>query len=1037
MLHIWNFFLDRPRFTWLVVAAIVFGGLVSVLSMPKEATPEVKVPIGVVATVYPGASALDVERLITDKIEDKIANLDDVDEYTSSSQDGISSVVVQFEASADITDRIRALRDAVETARPSLPSDANDPVVTEVSFSDLPIAVFSVSADVPEPELKRIAEDMQDRLEQIKGVSQVSLAGAREAELQVQTDKSRLEQHGVSLPSLLSAISTGNATLPVGTIETDQVRYAIRFDAEVTDPEDIASLPIETNNGIPLYVRDVADVSFTLAKASTLSRNSVGGEPSANAISLSVFKKTGGDIVGIVDQARMILDDVQSDYPEARVFVSLDNSEEVSKSLGSLLNNGFTTMIIIFLLLYMFLGWREALVAGLSLPLTFLFGFIGLSLVGETINFLSLFSLILALGILVDTGIVVTEGMHDHLNAGKTPKQAAADTIKEFQWPLISGTLTTVAAFLPLMFMSGILGSFVRHIPLTIVFVLMGSLFTALALLPTIGSVILRNQHKSGGHKKETFADRYFRPYINKLEAAYEKQLRAFLPSRKRRRFMTIGLVVGFVLSMSLPAVGLVKVIMFPDANIDTFSISVKAPIGTSLNMTDAAVRQVEEELYKDPVVKSFVSIVGSGNSQQDITSGASGNSSNVAGITVNLYEERGETTTEIVARYRDVFAMIQDAEVTITQEANGPPTGAPVSITFTGPDLDVLQGLMSESETILLGITGATQVQTSQDEAPLQFVIRPRREEAGRYGLTPVQLAQVLRTAVQGTEASKVRYQGDDISVRVTMQLNPAATSDAERTVTSIDEIRHMTIATPAGEVSLDSLADITPEASTNAVQHLDGKRRVGVTAYNEGRTSAEIFADFEAQAKTALTIPDGYTMTLGGEAEDIEQSFQDLFRALFLGLFLIAAILLLQFNSYRQPIFIMITLPLALIAVFPGLMVTGQPLSFPAFIGIIALSGVVVNDAIVMIDRINVNRRNGAPMFEALVNAGVSRMQPIILTTVTTVAGILPLAISDPSWGPLGFSVIFGLSFATLLTLFVIPMLYQRFGEKAGKSA
>lgn len=1036
MLQIWNFFLDRPRFTWLVILALTLGGLGAVLSMPKEATPEVKVPIGVVATVYPGASALDVERLITDKIEDKVANLDDVDEYTSNSQDGISSVVVQFEASADITDRIRALRDAVETARPSLPSDANDPVVTEVSFSDLPIAVFSVSADVPEAELKRIAEDMQDRLEQIKGVSQVSLAGAREPELQVQTDKSRLEQHGVSLPALLSAIGTSNATLPVGTIETDQVRYAIRFDAEIKDPNDIASLPIATNNGVPLYVRDVADVSFTLAKATTLSRNSVGGEPSTNAISLSIFKKTGGDIVGIVKQARQVADDLKTDYPEARVFVSLDNSEEVSKSLGSLMNNGVSTIIIIFLLLYVFLGWREALLAGLSLPLTFLFGFIGLSLVGETINFLSLFSLILALGILVDTGIVVTEGMHDHIKAGKAPKDAARDAVKEFQWPLISGTLTTVAAFLPLLFMSGILGSFVRHIPLTVVFVLMGSLFTALALLPTIGAVILRHEGEEGSEKKKTFADRYFRPYIDKLHTAYEKQLRAFLPSKKRKRWLTIGLVVAFVLSLALPATGLVKVIMFPDANVDFFSISVKAPVGTALATTDAAVRQVEDELYKDPVVKSFVVIVGSGNSQQDITSGASGNSSNIAGITVNLYEDRKETTTEVVGRYRKVFAAIQDADVTITQEENGPPTGAPVSITFTGPDLDVLQNLMSESETILRGIDGATQVQTSQDEAPLQFVIRPRREEAGRYGLTPIQLAQVLRTAVQGTEASKVRYQGDDISVRVTMQLNPAATNDEDRTVTSIDEIRHMAILTPAGEVPLDAIADVTPEASTNTVQHLDGDRRVAVTAYNEGRTSADIFADFEAQAKTKLTIPSGYTMKLGGEAEDIQQSFQDLFRALFLGLFLIAAILLLQFNSYRQPIFIMITLPLALIAVFPGLLITGQPVSFPAFIGIIALSGVVVNDAIVMIDRINVNRRNGMPMFEALVDAGVSRLQPIILTTVTTVAGILPLAISDPSWGPLGFSVIFGLSFATLLTLFVIPMLYQRFGEKKGKS-
>lgn len=857
MMVIWDFFLYRPRFTWLVIAAIVLGGLGAVISMPKEATPEVKVPIGIVSTIYPGASALDVERLITDEIEDRVANLDDVSEYTSTSSDGMSSVVVEFEASADIDDRIRALRDAVDMARPSLPADANDPMVAEVSFSDLPIAVFSVSADVPEQELKRIAETMQDQLEQIKGVSQVSIAGARDAELQVQTDKRRLDQNRVSLSALLAAIQTANISLPVGSIETDDVRYAIRFDAEVTDPNDIASLPISSNQGVPVYVRDVADVGFTLAKATTLSRNSVGGEPSASAVSLSVFKKTGGDIVRIVEEAKEIVDGMAAEYPDARVFVSVDNSEEINKSLGSLLNNGMSTIIIIFALLYMFLGWREAILAGISIPLTFLFGFIGMSFVGETINFLSLFSLILAVGILVDTGIVITEGMHDHLKAGKQPVEAARAAVKEFQWPLIAGTLTTVAAFVPLLFMSGIMGEFVKHIPITIVFVLMGSLFTALAMLPTVGAVLLR--HHNEQEAKPTFAQRYFRPSIDRLHGWYEKQLRALLPNKKAKRRFVVAMVLGFIFSMALPATGLVKVIMFPEANIDYFAIDVKAPVGSSLQVTDAAVRRVEEQLYQDPRVESFVVIVGSGNSQQDITAGGSGNSSHVAGITVNLYEDREELTSEIVAQYRQSLAQIQDAEVTITQAESGPPTGAPVAITFTGPDLDELEGLVNESRTILEGIEGTTQIQTSLSESPLQFVIRPRREEAGRYGLTPLQLGQLLRTAVQGTEASTVRYEGEDISVRVTLQLNPASASEDVRTVTSIDEIRHMTVLTPAGDVSLDVLADIQPQAGTNSVQHLNGKRQVAVTSYAEGRTPTEIFSEFSQKARTQLSIPSG----------------------------------------------------------------------------------------------------------------------------------------------------------------------------------
>lgn len=1030
---IWDLFIDNAAFTYLVIAAIVVGGLFSVISLPKEASPEVKVPIGIVTTVYPGASARDVERLITDKIESKVASLDELDTYTSVSQEGLSAITVQFEASADLDDRIRALRDTVAEAEPDLPDEVERPVVQQVSFSDVPIVSFSLTADVPEAELKSMAERYKEELEKISGVSNVLVAGARESKVLLTVDKRRLDQYGVTVTDIISALSVSSLSSPVGAIETDEVRYVVRLDTEIKDPSDVASIPLKFAGGATLYMRDVANVEFALDEAQTYSRVSQEGQPSGAAVTLSVFKKTGGDITRIVDRARETVEEIRSqEFPESNVITVFDNAKEIRKSISDLSGNAVQTVFMILLLLMLFLGWREALLAGVTVPLTFLFGFIGLSYVGSTINFLSLFSLILALGVVVDTGIVVVEGMHEEIKKGTPPQQAAKKVVAEFQWPLLSGTMTTVAAFFPMMFMSGIMGEFVKHIPITVNITLLGSLITGLALVPVLASKFLKP--KDVASDTPTIKHKYIDPHLNRLQEWYGKTIRVFLQSKQQKKRMTVFLVVGFIGSLALPATGILKSTLFPENNADFFWIDVEAPVGTTLDATDRVVRQVEEYLYEDSRVESFYVNVGAGNSQ---SGSVAGNATNLASFTVNLKPERKDQTSDIMRQYRGTLSDITEADVIVSQAESGPPGGAPVSIEFKGPELEVLEELVRGAQDILEDIDGAIDVGSSVDESVFEFVLAVDREKAAASGISPIQIAQTLRSTVQGTKAATLRYEGDDVDVQVRQQLNPTAGSQEQRLVTTIDEILQLSMRTPDGrDVPLSSFVSARPMPGTSKITHTDGDRVATATANVSGRASVDIFADFEERA-SELEIPGAYTMKLGGEQEDIQQTFTDMIRALLIGMFLIGAILLLQFGSLRQVFFIMLSLPMALIAVLPGLALMGQTLSFPSFIGVIALSGVVVNDAIMLMDKINRNRQEGKDMDEAIADAGQSRLQPILLTTVTTVAGILPLTISDPVWGPLGFAIIFGLSFATVLTLCVIPMLYQRWGEPKKKAA
>lgn len=1020
MIPVWLFFLRNKQFTILTLLALLGAGLYAVNAIPKESAPEVRIPVGIVSTVLPGASAQDVEELITNEIESGVANLENVSKITSSSRESVSVVTVEFDANADLDKSIQDLKDAVDAVEPELPREVEDPRVSDVNFSEQPVLLISVTGNFPPSALTRLGEDLQNELESVRGVSRVDVSGTRAPQLQIIVQKDKLEQYGLSLSEVVAAIQSSNASLPVGAITIDGVKYALNFEGTLEGERDLTEVAVTTRTGATVYIRDLADIIDGLEESSSISRASVDGEPAAPSLSLAIYKSSGGNIAAVSTAVLERVDELKEGMlSESEVVIALDQGAQVQKDLSELTKVGLETILLVMLVLLATIGWREAIVAGLSVPLSFLIAFIGLWASGNTINFISLFSLILAIGILIDAGIVVVEAIHTRLATTKDKDEAAAASLREYAWPLIGGTMTTIAVFAPLFFISGIIGEFIKSIPFTIIFVLFASIFVALGLVPLIAVYLTRSEKNKIEKKQEEYFERF--------QNWYKVQLRRILDNRRFQNQFLVGIVVTLLISLSLPILGLVNVTFFPQEDIDFAYVEIETPQGTTLQATDLVTRQVEELLYDIDDIESFTTTVGASSAfSQNQSSGAA-----VANVTLQLAEDRDRTSSEIVADLRSRVRDVRGGEVRVFEPNNGPPSGSPVLITFSGNDLDALEETTVRAESILASIEGATEVTSSVKDTGLEFTLTIDRAKAAAAGLTPLQIAQTLRTAVQGTTATTIKNAQEDVDVIVKLDLNPAYTESAETTVITPDTLQNITIPTAQGPVLLGSVVELSASRGKATIRHEDRKRIETVASYVTADTTAPLVsAAFEEKAKTELTLPAGISMKVGGETEDINQSFAEMGFAFIAGIMLMLAILVLEFNSFRHTMYLLSIVPLSMIGVFVGLFITGQPLSFSSLLGIIALAGVIINHGIILLDSMHriSDAQHSLPFKEVVIEASASRLRAIFLTTITTVIGMIPLAGASALWGPLAFAIMFGLSFATVLTLIHIPILAYR---------
>ncbi|MFA6314934.1 MAG: efflux RND transporter permease subunit [Candidatus Paceibacterota bacterium] len=1094
-----NYFVTNFRVVVLLIVVISTWGLYSFFTLPRESSPEVKIPIAIVTTAFPGASPTDVEQFVTRKIEAELSGLKGLHNITSNSFNSFSSIVVEFEANADIQSSIQALRDAASKSKPNISTEAEDPVVTEISIDDMPIWSISITGPYDGFTLRKYAEDIQNELEKISGVREVNISGGDVREYEIAYRPDRLLYYGITVNDANQAVLATRTAIPSGNFDTETFVVPVKTETGAETIAEISNIPIShSENGSTVMLRDIANVSEKAVKKSSYSRLSTDGQPSKNSVNLSIIKRQGASILETVDAAKLTVEKAVKSFPPGITYtVGQDFAELVRNDFNQLFHDFLLTVLLVSIILFLIVGLKEAFVAGLAIPLVFFITFGCLSLLGISLNFLSMFSLILALGLLVDDAIVVVSATKQYLNTGKfTPEEAVLLVLRDFKWVLTTTTLATVWAFLPLLFATGIIGQYLKSIPITVSITLVASLLIALmvnhplaavlerirltrkfflaieALLITVSVILLYSGgtlsvivsvilisilgyliwwYEKGGKEKmlinagtmekewesdelikeklriqgsrehENFAGKIMHGIVDfhLVLPVYERTFRHYILDKKRRRRVLAGVVLLFVFSVALIPLGFVKSVFFPLQDSDYVFIDLKAPVGTNLIETDNRTKSVESQLLGYKEIESMTTIIGSASANSgSFTGGGSG--TNLASISITLKDakERSVKSYEFADTLRKDLASTTNLVVNVSTESGGPPSGSTFEAHIAGDDLDKLGGIIRDLKPMLTSISGVINVNVSQKESipEYTFVLDPIAME--RNNLNSAIVGSVLRTAISGVELTKI-VQGEK-------EIQLIATFD-QRSIPDLAAIQNLQILNAQKQpVFLKDIAKIELRPAVDVITRIDQKRTVVLSAGADSSTNGQtILASFEKKLAD-YEMPAGYTISFGGENEQNAESVASVLRAMLIALVLIVATLIIQFNSFRKALIVLVPIPLALIGVFIGMAVFDVPLSFPGLIGILALFGIVVKNAIILVDKINLNIKSGITFEDAIADAGKSRLEAIFITSICTIIGILPVTLSNELWRSLGGAVIFGLTLSSFLTLYIVPAFF-----------
>lgn len=1021
------YFLKRKTFTIFLLILSVAGGLYAVNKMALEYYPEINVPVVVIQTIYPGASPNDIEEGVTDILEDAlIGGIDEVDEITSSSQEGASIVSIQFFDGADINEALIDVKDKVEEVAGQLPSDANEPIVTRVSFSDQPIYTFALSSSEAFNQLRLSAESIQERLLRIPGVSNVDISGIPEREITVLLDSQKLSLFGVSPNQVVSAISRSEQTLPIGDVEVSGRSYRLDFTTRIDSPGDIGRVIVQSNNdGSYLYVEDLVDVIENgLAIYTSESRIlQQGQERAQQAIIFDVRKQEGGDITKLTNQVKAELEVLAQESSNAYDFVTIfDGGANIQTNLSDLVGSGIQTILLVLVVMGFMVGFRESLIAAIAVPLSFVLTFIGMILVGQTINFITLFSLILVIGILIDSSIVIVEGIHDFRQEGYSSFDAARKTLEEYTKPVIAGVLTTISIFVPLLLLSGVTGQFIGGIPRVVNIVLIMAVVVALVFIPLAATAVY-----SLPMSEPTWLIQKRQKVFENFQSWYRKFLTKFLKNSRGKRIL-LGLLVGlFFGSFALVGTGLIQSEFFPPDETDRVYVNIEMPKGTPLNATAQAATKVEAIVAELDHVEALTTVIGS--ESKFVGSGRTG--SFYANIIMNIDDKKNGVPVASVAR--EALSQLSLKTQVLTPES-GPPVGAPFQARVIGENWDDINAAAETVSQYIESFDGSRDIDSGVDTGVTDLQLVVIQDRLSDYGLTPFDVSSVLRTTIFGTEATTLNLPGvGDTEVIVKVSLNSNARTHRDNNVVTLDDIRNIPLQTSRGEVLLGYFVQEQLSQATSVARHRNGERLVTVTSYIEdGFLPVDMVNQFNENADS-LELPEGVRFELAGSQDENNESSSELIASLGLGVLLVFGVLIWQFGSLRDTLFIVSVIPLGLIGVLFGLLFANMNLSFTALLGFIALVGIVVNDSIILVDVMNTIRlRNPEkPKREVVIEGATARLRPVIVTTVTTVLGMIPLLFVSPLWEPFAYAVIVGLSFATILTLIFIPMLYDKFSK------
>jgi multidrug efflux pump len=1087
-----TFAVNHP--TSMLALLIIIGilGMTSYMSIPKESRPEIVIPIVAVSTSYPGVSPNDIETLITRKIEEEVNTIPEIKELTSTSVEGYSSVVAEFNTGMDMEEALRKVREKVDRARPKLPADAKEPSVLEFNLSEIPIMQVNISGEYGLVQLKDVAEDLKERLEQIAAISEVQISGGLEREVKVDVDLARLKHYGVTFNDIVETIQMENVTVPGGVMDVGTMKYPVRVAGEFVETRLIEDLVVKTFNGQPVYVRDVANVDFGFKEQTSFAR--LDGHP---VITLGIIKRSGENIIATADAVKTAIAEMEPRFPPTTtVKITSDESRMIHSMVASLENNIISGLILVLLVLLFFLGLRNAGFVAISIPMSMLLSFIVMSALGITMNMIVLFSLILALGMLVDNAIVVVENIYRHMEEGYDNADAAVRATGEVAMPVIASTVTTLGAFLPLMFWPGIVGEFMGYLPLTLIITLSSSLFVALVLVPVLCALFMR---LDGTPKRPATAVARWtlailgalflvavlatnpiaamtltlaaiglvmlhRFALQRMARWFQGSLVPFMTKRYEHRLRwaldhRLIVMVTAVITLVVTAVAFGRfnagVEFFPE-NIPPSQVFVKTDVasGTSPSFTNVVAERLEEQLKSIPGIDDVESVVA--------TVGTSGQWSGLFGadgdgtITVSFkdYEDRRVDVFQTLALMQAQLGEgIAGAEIKVDKPNDGPGTGKPVNMEIIGDEPAVLRNLATEAIATLRRSPVASKLEgleSDMEDGRPEVVVEVDRERAALAGLNTSRVGNTIRSAIQGAEAAKYRTGNDEYDIIVRL---------AEPYRQDLNALADLTITHEGRPIPLNSVARWYMDEGFGSIRRKDMDRVATVSSdVRAGLNSNAVLAEVrEALTEFERTLPPGYTVRWTGQQQEQDEASRFLMSAFLMALMLIAFVLISQFNSVVKPLIILTAVMMSTIGVFMGLMVFRMPfVIIMTGVGIISLAGIVVNNAIVLIDYIDLLReRDGLSRREALVQAGITRFRPVVLTAITTVLGLVPLAIGlnfdfvglftalqpDLYWGgeqaawwaPMAIAVIVGLSFATVLTLVLVPVLYSLIDDGA----
>lgn len=1062
----------------LAVLLIVFG-VYCYQALPRESEPDITIPNVFISTEYKGVSPTDIETAITIEIEKKLKGLEGLKKIESVSSEGKSMINVEFITGTDIDKALQDVKDKVDEAKGDLPNDLeDDPSVFEINLSQMPIIVFSLSGTCGLSCLKDIADDLQDEIEALPGVMEVEVNGGLEREIRVEVVPEKLSYYGLTISSLQSAVQSENQNTSGGAIRLGSGRYQLRVPGEFKTPEEIYGLVIGTHKGEPVYLKDVAKVVDGFKEETSISR--LNGR---DAVNLAIKKRSGENIVAISKEVAKIVEKERLAWPQGTEITKvLDKSRDIEVMIADLENNILSGLALVLLVIFLSMGIRNAILVSLAIPFSMLISFIVLYAMGITLNMVVLFSLTLALGMLVDNAIVIIENSYRFMQQGASRIDAAMQATSEVAWPVIGSTVTTLVAFCPMLFWPGIMGEFMRFLPLTLIVTLTSSLFVALVINPAMASIYMKIK---GAPDTSGMS-------IEEISAAVDKpaQITGFwmttysrsLTRALEKPWSVLGLsFCGLILMFEfwLLVIGLEKPVeFFPEIDPKGFYVNIETPEGADLDFIDRIIGRVElavagvtkaagktpeeartpltalapkehskpdgQKYFGPSDLKNVKDVYMQGVISASGGSAFSANSPNHVGVRFLELEERSEPSHDTVNTIRERVKDIPGGKITIAKEEEGPPTGAPINLEISGPDFEMLGRIAKQVRDALSLIPHVEDVRDDYIEGIPSVQVNIDRQKAALFGLTTDMIGFALKSAYNGLNVSSFRQGDDDFDI--TLQLK-----EADRRV--VDVLHELLLPTPSGEtVPLSTVATVTFAGTIGDINRINNERVVTVKAnIEETKTTGPVVRQEAAKFMDKVVLPAGYSMKFTGEQDEQKESEDFLSKAFLVALLLIFLVLVAMFNSVSQPFIIMTSVILSLGGAFLGMALFQAPFGIiMTGVGVISLAGVVVNNAIVLLDYTNKLRARGHELKGAVVSAGATRLRPVLLTAITTILGLLPMVtgvsfdfhtwsiawVSESSmwWKSMANVVIFGLFMATFLTLVVVPTLYYlvaRFAE------